>query len=239
MRLDEHDTKPSPENEQKLKDLRRRIDEDVSTAHSEFAQKILNNPTLVQPETLKYVIATFDIHAHYWHFVVFTDSGLANYLSYLKDLATEAEALAKKMTQSWPTIMAMEFSRTVHSWLVGRTSHWKSVAIKRVREFENAERETTSPIKQPASASAAVPPSLEKKARHFLEPNLSLLKNEEATLMRKQAAEALGVTERTLDRWVEKDKLSPVGPRKRFKTKDLLRLLNKKTRDKVDKSGQE
>lgn len=71
-------------------------------------------------------------------------------------------------------------------------------------------------------------PTSEK--RHFREPNLELLKNTEATLNRKNAAEALGTTERTLDRWVADNKLTPVGPesRKRFKTKDLLRFLNRK-----------
>jgi excisionase family DNA binding protein len=85
------------------------------------------------------------------------------------------------------------------------------------------------------------PPIPGNKTRRFREPNLELLKNPDATLNRKNAAEALGVTERTLDRWITDKELIPVGPgsRKRFKTKDLLRLLNQNRRDKVDKTRQE
>jgi hypothetical protein len=75
-------------------------------------------------------------------------------------------------------------------------------------------------------------PAPRKRTRHFREPNLELLKNQEGTLNRKNAAEALGVTERTLDRWVADKQIIPVGPgfRKRFKNKDLLRFFNKQNR---------
>jgi hypothetical protein len=84
-------------------------------------------------------------------------------------------------------------------------------------------------------------PLPKKRPRRFREPNLELLKNQEATLNRKNAAESLGVTERTLDRWIIDKELVPVGPgsRKRFRTKDLIRLLNRRNRDKADKSRQE
>ena len=80
-----------------------------------------------------------------------------------------------------------------------------------------------------------------KKPRHFREPNLELLKNQEATLNRKNSAQAIGVSERTLDRLVADKILIPIGPgfTKRFKNKDLLKYFNKRKADKIDKSGQE
>lgn len=71
-----------------------------------------------------------------------------------------------------------------------------------------------------------------KKPRRSLEPNSQLLKLDQ-TLNRNQAAEALGTTPRTLDRWVKDRKLTPVGSggRKRFKTSELRRFLNARFRD--------
>jgi hypothetical protein len=77
------------------------------------------------------------------------------------------------------------------------------------------------------------------KARTFREPKPDLLKNPDATLKRRSAAEAIGVSERTLDRMVEDETLTPVyrGSQKRFKTKDLRNVLQQKEpRQRVDKS---
>jgi hypothetical protein len=95
-----------------------------------------------------------------------------------------------------------------------------------------------TPVARPIEASTPTPG---RKTRNFREPNLELLKNQEGTLNRKNAAQALGVSERTLDRLVADKKLIPVGPgfTKRFKNKDLLKCFNKRKADKVDKSGQE
>jgi hypothetical protein len=99
---------------------------------------------------------------------------------------------------------------------------------------------SNEPLRNPTLELPQRAQTLGKRPRHFREPNLELLKNPEATLNRKNAADALGVAERTLDRWTGKE-IIPVGAgsRKRFRTKDLLRLLNQKHRDKVDKTGQE
>ena len=79
-----------------------------------------------------------------------------------------------------------------------------------------------------------------KKTRHFREPNTSLLRNHDATLNRKNAAEALGVSPRQLDRYVADKDLTPVGGfgRRRFKTQDLLTFIAKRKRDKRDKPRQ-
>ncbi|HLN01085.1 MAG TPA: helix-turn-helix domain-containing protein [Bryobacteraceae bacterium] len=86
-----------------------------------------------------------------------------------------------------------------------------------------------------------VPESGQRKSeglqkRALPEPKPELLGNPDATLSRLRAAEALGITPRTLDRWIADGKLTPVGigARKRFKTKDLKRVLDQRTLDKRD-----
>jgi hypothetical protein len=85
------------------------------------------------------------------------------------------------------------------------------------------------------SADAADTPS--PRTRRFLEPRPELLVNPDVSLSRLRAAEALGIAPRTLDRWVRGEKLAPFGAglRKRFKVKDLQRILDLKSLDKRDK----
>jgi hypothetical protein len=74
------------------------------------------------------------------------------------------------------------------------------------------------------------------KARQVRDPKPELLANLDTTLSRLRSAEALGISRRTLDRWVLNHKLKPVGlgHRKRFRTKDLRKLLDQKLLDKRD-----
>ena len=67
------------------------------------------------------------------------------------------------------------------------------------------------------------------KPRLVREPNPDMLKGKDI-VSRKQAAEALGVTTRTIDRFVEDRKLNPTGGwgSKRFKTQELLDFMNRK-----------
>jgi hypothetical protein len=83
---------------------------------------------------------------------------------------------------------------------------------------------------KPATRAVAETPKASRSARTFREPDAELLKNPDATLNRKNAAQALGISERTLDRWVKDTILTPTGHgyRKRFKVKDLRRMLNSK-----------
>jgi hypothetical protein len=76
-------------------------------------------------------------------------------------------------------------------------------------------------------------PSVERKRR---EPRPELLANPEATLSRLKASEALGITPRTLDRWIKDGKLTTtgLGAQKRLRTKDLKRLLDQKLLDSRD-----
>ena len=98
--------------------------------------------------------------------------------------------------------------------LAPRLSHWKSQIGKNSPMLKESELAPNTP---------------RKTKRQIREPNPELLKDAE-TVNRKQAAIALGVTERTLDRLVADRTLHPVGPfrSKRYKTKELLRLLNQK-----------
>jgi hypothetical protein len=75
-----------------------------------------------------------------------------------------------------------------------------------------------------------------QKTRHLKEPNAALLQDPDASLNRLKACEALGITSRTLDRWVADGKLTPIGlgARKRFRVKEVKRLLQQKLLDKRD-----
>ncbi len=72
-----------------------------------------------------------------------------------------------------------------------------------------------------------------KRVRQYREPKPELLRNLE-TVNKAQAAAALGVSPRQVDRYVRDKALNPVGGfgRRRFKTKDLLSFITKKDRDK-------
>lgn len=86
----------------------------------------------------------------------------------------------------------------------------------------------------PDTAVDDAPPA--KKLRQYQEPKPELLKDPDASLGRLRAAEALGITPRTIDRWINDKKLTPIGSgsRKRFKAKDLKKLLDQKNLDKRD-----
>jgi hypothetical protein len=74
-------------------------------------------------------------------------------------------------------------------------------------------------------------PKAKLTVRRSLEPKPELLAN--LDLVGKQkAALSLGITTRTIDRWIKDGKLNPigVGSRKKFRTKDLLKLLNQNNR---------
>jgi transposase InsO family protein len=88
-------------------------------------------------------------------------------------------------------------------------------------------------VQEPAAGSGKTG----KAPRRLLEPRPDLLTNPDATLSRFRAADALGITPRTLDRWVTDGKLTRVGAglRKRFKVKELKRVLDQRLLDKGNK----
>lgn len=82
-------------------------------------------------------------------------------------------------------------------------------------------------------------PARAQSPRVTLDPKPELLKNPNARLNRQRAAEALGITVRTLSRWVSDGIVAPVGVgrQKRFKASDLAALVNQKRRDTEGHSG--
>jgi len=73
----------------------------------------------------------------------------------------------------------------------------------------------------------------EPRRRVSVEPRPELLETAE-TLNKTQAAQALGISVRTLDRYVADGLLSPVGSylRRRFKTRDLRSFMTRRNKDK-------
>jgi hypothetical protein len=117
---------------------------------------------------------------------------------------------ALRAKQNWVPDIPIE---VLTRWLQGPINEWKGRRIKKS-------------LRRSAVSTSEVP---SKPPRKMLHPKPGLLKTL-PTVNRKTAAEALGVTERTLDRHVKRGFLVPVGPpsRKRFKSKDLLQFLDQK-----------
>jgi excisionase family DNA binding protein len=107
--------------------------------------------------------------------------------------------------------------------MVERTIHWQTEGFRRVAELRK-ERPRQPPEPTP------------KTQRKIAEPRPDLLANLDITLSRLKAAEALGISPRTLDRWVADQRLTPIGTghRKRFKAKDLKRLIEQRNLDNRD-----
>jgi Helix-turn-helix domain len=117
------------------------------------------------------------------------------------------------------------------SWKKTKNSEeWRELQTKLKKVAEVLQR-------SPTAAPTASRPD-QDKARRSLEPKPDLLANLDITLSRLKAAEALGVSPRTLDRWVRDKLVTPVGAglRKRFRPKELKRLLDQRTLDKRDKN---
>jgi hypothetical protein len=97
------------------------------------------------------------------------------------------------------------------------------------RALEDRVKDWKTQVGKIGPSADRLPATAIKTKRQRREPNSELLKNIE-TVNRKQAAVALGVAERTLDRMVADKRLHPIGAfrSKRFKTNELLRFLKQK-----------
>jgi len=174
----------------------------------------LPEPALPSPERLDYALKLLDIRA-------------GAILALVSDLSTQEAftiLLAEFMRRAWEEYAGISGitpmpQNTTWKALQGRVRHWQKESYKQLippAQDNNpaAEAQSTVPIRK----------------RQIREPKPELLKNPDATLGRKKSAEALGISERTLDRWVGDDVLVPVyrGSQKRFKTQDLLRIQTQK-----------
>jgi hypothetical protein len=210
----------------------RNIEEDLARAHAEFANNVTTAPAKIQEATFVYCAAAFEIQAHHHCFLVLDFDEIQRwYEPFLKTSADEIRTDAEQRVAEWPNHNGILFLHRLHGYLIGRRSHWKAEALKRVREREEAQRKVARRQPQTVTATLTGKP-LPFKPSQTRDPNPDLLKTAE-TLNRKKAAIALGISERTLDRWIADGKVMPLGAgtRKRFKSKDLLKLLNKTKTD--------
>jgi hypothetical protein len=102
---------------------------------------------------------------------------------------------------------------------------------QRVRELEATEGHPASLNPEIRNQDATLHSSgPNKKIRQSKAPVPELLKNQNGTLTRIQAADALGMSLRNFDRLKAQQKLKPVGPksRKRYLVKDLLHFLHQR-----------
>lgn len=142
------------------------------------------------------------------------------YLTMVDDMAFQEAyigVLDSFAKQAWEQFsgMPLEFA-TADDFRYFRQAiaHWKAEGYRRLSAAE---------------APAVTAPPAPARAREPREPNPALLENRD-TVNHKIAALALGISGRTLDRWIADGKLTATGPstRKRFKSKDLLKILNQK-----------
>jgi excisionase family DNA binding protein len=119
--------------------------------------------------------------------------------------------------------LAADFQRELKSF-----AEWRQYEEERLKV---AEFQSTG-----APKSAAQMTETPKRSRSLRQPKPELLTDRSITVNRTRAAMALGITTRTLDRWIKGGNLTAValGSRKRFRTKDLQRILNQRNADKRD-----
>jgi hypothetical protein len=176
-------------------------------------------PRSQSKERMEYVLRGFDVRAQAHLKLVFTleqQEAFSRLLQFLfVDMAwADLTGLPMFSTQTADPEMG-----PVHA----RVREWIKRSFERLVSLE----------KEKPKVRGTVP----SKARTFREPKPELLGNLDATLSRLKSAEALGIAPRTIDRWVGEQKLTPVGIglRKRFKTKDLKRLLDQRLLDNGDR----
>ena len=209
--------------------ISRRIEEDEAAAYAEFVKQMQCSEDRRGP-ILWFLGQKFEIHAYYHSFLVTDYEAIKGW--YEPDLQNRRNCViqeAEEIICNWRAAIAQEFREKLAAHLLGRLHYWKATVMKRARTFDAKE--------SGADESGAAPRFETKKARQSLEPRPDLLKNQDLTLSRLRTAEALGITPRTLDRRVADKKLTPfgVGLRKRFKVKDIQRMLDQKLLDKRDK----
>jgi hypothetical protein len=120
-----------------VEDIKRRIEEDKAEAHGRLAEDLLANPTpqYLRTRTFQYVVQVFDIHAEYYHYLVSTHEDVVKfYVPYLSQLLPQTVALGEHMTSGWPPNWRMETLTALRMALLGRSSRWKSRALKRARD---------------------------------------------------------------------------------------------------------
>jgi hypothetical protein len=223
--------------EQRAAQLVRRIEEDATGAYAEFGRRILMHPTSIpylQKCVLWYVGEYFDIHAK-WYLSEISkyDQIQSHYGPLLVDFAAQAVKRSEEMRADWSVLARVGVQGTMQILLQARIHHWEAQAIKKIRKIEeealNREPEPENRRSHPREIHPDAKPSVAKKARTILEPKPELLKDVES-VTRLRAAAAIGVSPRTLDRYAERQLLTPIGPvgRKRFKTRDLIKFMNSK-----------
>jgi excisionase family DNA binding protein len=102
---------------------------------------------------------------------------------------------------------------------------WRVRLEKRIAHWLNEGYRYRAALQSDKPAQLPEPPT---RNRRTLEPRPDLLTNLDGTSSRLKAAQILGITPRTLDRWVHDKKLTPVitGSHKRFRNKDLRKIID-------------
>jgi len=178
-------------------------------------QRDLRNPAKSQEERFASTCRAFDAHA-------------AAYLELVSDMETQkafVTVLEDLIEWAWVEYAGCSIAPFVRSGnpdvetVLERYLYWKNEGYRKLAEL------TAAGIRPSA-------PTLEnpRPQKTYREPKADLRAHPESSLSRKRAAEALGISERTLDRWVAGKKLAPIPGvfGKRFKAKDLIRIIEQR-----------
>lgn len=113
------------------------IEEELANAHAQFAASLASNPFNFEGEIAKYLLMQFDIHAHHHRFLVSSYKHLPGYESYLSSLREHVTQEARRLITPYAARVDPEaFAMRTHAILTGRSSYWKAMAMKALRESE-------------------------------------------------------------------------------------------------------
>lgn len=205
-------------------------------------------PAALKVELRDYACSLLDCQAKIY--LKHADRNMDYYRSWLNSIATRVQVEVTDETRRRSGIhdrhcSFQERAAIIDEELRSRQNHWIEIAEKQFNPtlLSKIQRKLYPEIVDPWKGLIPVPqiesetpttphlPAEKPKAatRQRLEPRPELLKDLEF-VGRQTAAKALGISERTLDRRVGDGTLTPVGEGHyiRFKTQDILRVLNRK-----------
>ncbi|MGD1096324.1 MAG: hypothetical protein ABSB35_30575 [Bryobacteraceae bacterium] len=189
-------------------------------------------PATFELQLRGYSIALFDTEASIRIHIAPDETAL---LEWLEDLTEDAQTeIHRRISGSRFDFHCTKENRSkiVADSLAERVTYWVTMKGSQKRRSVPKVESSKAPVTESSTIRAisetyASRTTAPRRTRR--EPDLSLLENK--TLNRKQASKAMGITERTLDRWVDEGKLKPIriGSRVSFSTNELRLLITEST----------
>lgn len=133
------------------KKLVRRIEEEIASASARLGEKMLENNELpsLKKCVLWYLGQHFDIHAMWYLSVIKTYEQIdTTYSNLLVEVAQDTLGGTEKLKSHWPNLEYVTFDpEEIAILLRSKYNHWKSVALKKIREAEESQVATVKNTK--------------------------------------------------------------------------------------------